>query len=91
MAVTSISRSSDDGQCPSEFNVVFALGQVFSSLQLGWLSIYKEGSRLGRLQQGTVVTAYLCVIMATFILQGLLCFQRDVVSWNYSFPTGISH
>ena len=48
-------------------------------MMLGWLSIYKEGSRLGRLQQGTVVTAYLCVIMATFILQGLLCFQRDVL------------
>eukprot|EP00731_Ephydatia_muelleri_P011633 Em0006g527a len=48
-------------------------------MMLGWLNICGGEGTLGRLQQGTVVMAYLCVIMTTFVVQGLLCFQRDVL------------
>lgn len=46
---------------------------------LGWLSFNQEEGKLRRLPQGIIITLYLCMIISTFTVQALVCFQRDVL------------
>ncbi|KAL5500390.1 hypothetical protein EMCRGX_G011943 [Ephydatia muelleri] len=52
-------------------------------IMLGWLNYYEDKkSWCAKLQQSFVIMAYLCIIMTTFILQFLVCFQREILYLN---------